>query len=106
MKLIDKDVIITEIEKLKGQLLRGACSSQVSMQTRCKEESYDEVLSFLDILEVKEVDIEKEVIDWWNAHYSSKAYTFEGYTGHYVENSTLIEIAKHFFELGMTVSKV
>ncbi len=56
-------------------------------------------------LEIKEVDIEKEIIDWWNAHYSSKAYTFEGYTGHYVENSTLIEIAKHFFELGIKVQK-
>ena len=59
-----------------------------------------DILSFLNTIETKEVDIEKEVIDWWNAHYSSKAYTFEGYTGHYLENSTLIEFAKHFYELG------
>jgi len=58
------------------------------------------ILNIIDTLETKEVDIEKEVIDWWNAYYSSKAYTFEGYTGHYLENSTLIKIAKHFFELG------
>ena len=53
---IPKSALVAEIEKLKGQLLRGACSSQIYMQTRCKEESYDEVLSFLDTLEVKEVD--------------------------------------------------
>ena len=53
---IDKSAVVAEIEKLKGQLLRGACSSQISMETYCKEEAYDEVLSFLDTLEVKEVD--------------------------------------------------
>lgn len=36
------------VEKLKSQLLRGACSSQVAMETRCKEEAYNEVLAILD----------------------------------------------------------
>lgn len=53
---IDKSVVLEEIEKLKGQLLYGACSSQIAMETRCKEEAYDEVLSFINTLEVKEVD--------------------------------------------------
>ena len=57
---IKKSALVAEIEKLKGQLLRGACSSQISMQTRCKEESYDEVLSFIDTLEVKEEILDKE----------------------------------------------
>lgn len=48
-----------------------------------------------------EKQIEKEIINWWNAYYSSQAYTFEGYTGHYMENSTIISLAKHFFELGL-----
>ena len=56
---IPKSALVAEIEKLKGQLLRGACSSQIYMQTRCKEESYDEVLSFIDTLEVKEMDLEE-----------------------------------------------
>ena len=60
MKLIDKDRITAEIERLKGQLVRGACASQVSMETNCKVEAYNEVLSFLDTLEVKEVDEQKE----------------------------------------------
>ena len=40
-----------EVEKLKSQLLRGACSSQIAMETRCKEEAYNEVLAILDSLQ-------------------------------------------------------
>ena len=43
---IDKSVVLEEIEKLKGQLLYGACSSQIAMETRCKEEAYDEEKCF------------------------------------------------------------
>lgn len=60
IKLLNKEKVVAEIEKLKRQLLRGACSSQISMETNCKEEAYDEVLSFLDTLEVKEVDLEEK----------------------------------------------
>ena len=41
-----KEAII-EIEKLKSQLIRGACSSQIAMETACKEEAYNEVLDIL-----------------------------------------------------------
>ena len=66
-----------EVEKLKSQLLRGACSSQVAMETRCKEEAYNEVLAILDSLQEESVkrahaDIEaamQEVED------KSKAFT-------------------------------
>jgi len=37
----------TEIEKLKSQLIRGACASQIAMETSCKEEAYNEVLNLL-----------------------------------------------------------
>lgn len=40
-----------EVEKLKSQLLRGACSSQVAMEARCKEEAYNEVLAILDSMQ-------------------------------------------------------
>jgi hypothetical protein len=39
------------VARLKSQLLRGACSSQVAMETRCKEEAYDEVLAILDTMQ-------------------------------------------------------
>lgn len=40
-----------KVEKLKSQLIRGACSSQIAMETRCKEEAYDEVLAILDSMQ-------------------------------------------------------
>ena len=49
-----------EVEKLKSQLLRGACSSQIAMETRCKEEAYNEVLAILD---TKQEEQEEPAID-------------------------------------------
>ena len=95
--LIDKDAVLAEIEKLKDEALEYGDKSRWFLVAALAKE--------INSLEVKEVDIEKEVIDWWNAHYSSKAYTFEGFSGHYLENSTVINIAKHFFELGLKAQK-
>lgn len=50
--------IRAEIKRLKSQLLRGACSSQVAMETRCKEEAYNEVLAILDTLQEEPVSEE------------------------------------------------
>ena len=52
-----------EVERLKSQLLRGACSSQIEMETRCKEEAYNEVLTILDSLQEEPVskDLEEEI---------------------------------------------
>ena len=49
-----------EVEKLKSQLLRGACSSQVTMETRCKEEAYNEVLAILDTMQEEPASEELE----------------------------------------------
>ena len=57
-KLIDKDTLARGIENLKSNLIYGACASQIAMETRCKEEAYNEVLSYLDTLEVKDVEEE------------------------------------------------
>lgn len=80
---IDKSAVVAEIEKLKGQLLRGACSSQISMQTYCKEEAYDEVLSFLDTLEVKEVNIAEMADEYYDALMEeASVWMDEGTMGH------------------------
>ena len=49
--MTDKEKFRKEVEKLKSQLLRGACSSQITMETMCKEEAYNEVLAILDIIQ-------------------------------------------------------
>lgn len=40
--------IRSETERLKSNLIHGACASQIAMETRCKEEAYNEVLAILD----------------------------------------------------------
>ena len=47
-----------KVEKLKSQLLRGACSSQVAMETLCKEEAHNEVLAILDTMQEEHISEE------------------------------------------------
>ena len=101
---ISKSALIAEIERRKKyyeniQMIKPVYESNI--------EDFNELLSFINTIEVKEVDLEKEVIDWWNTHYPNKDYkdyAFKRYTGHYLENSTVINIAKHFLELGLQVT--
>lgn len=103
------EYLFPELTGSKDERIRKALIHLISEEdgflTEIDGINVKDILSFLDTLDVKEVDIEKEVMDWWNTYYSSKDYTFERYTGHYLENSTLIEIAKHFFELGLQAQK-
>lgn len=101
---IDKDTLVSEIEKLMNNY--SELPTRNPYEDGLKDGrliGYKDALYKINSLESKEVDLEKEVIDWWNAHYSIKDYPFEGHAGHYLENSTVIEIAKHFFEFGLKV---
>lgn len=50
--------------------------------------------------EVKEVDLEKELIKWHKKHLK-KDGTFIGMSGFYLTKNSQMDIAKYFFELGM-----
>ena len=54
------ETIRAEIERLKKQLVRGACASQVQFETTCKEEAYNEVLAKLDTLKEQPVDTSED----------------------------------------------
>ena len=52
LRLMDNiQKIREEIVRLKSNLMYGACSSQIAMETRCKEEAYNEVLNILDAMQ-------------------------------------------------------
>ena len=57
MKLIDKEKVVEEIERIKKE----ECPTD-SYEGRCKMLWFEQFSSFLDTLEVKEVDLEKEII--------------------------------------------
>ena len=89
MELIDKDKVVAEIEKKIKQYEKAFdspsfASYEASLIAKGKYRKLLDILQFLDTLEVKEVDLEKE----W------REFLKDGDVG-------LKEIAIHFFELGI-----
>ena len=98
---ISKPVLVAEI----GRLIDSHKPLKTLDPTYCEglNDSLDDILLFIDTLEVKEVDLEKELIKWHKEHFK-KDGTFIGMSGFYLTNNSQVDIAKHFFELGMQVS--
>lgn len=101
-KLIDKDALAREIEKLKSNLIYGACASQIAMETRCKEEAYNEVLSYLDTLEVKDVDLKNELKEDWLFADKIEVDCLESMC---LTEDMFASLAKKYFELGIKAQK-
>ena len=85
MELIDKDALVAEIEKLisNDQVSCIAWSEHIA--------TCGKILLFLDTLEVKEVNLDKELDFVKDAYYY---FTSD-------ERSGMKKVAKHFFELGL-----
>ena len=110
MKLIDKDKIVAELEKCYNECLKRAKVID-SDYWIAKADAYRNVLVILDdTIEVKEVDLAKE-IDKFYGMYRKNGITFsiednQECLDWKVDCNPDFEIgfARHFFELGMTVS--
>ena len=96
MKLIDIDVIRAEIERLKDFYDRF----DDNIQSVAKYNVLVDIISFLDALEVQKVDLEKEVNTWRHNHFHGRRDN--DYCGEYLERSSQLDIAKHFFNLGIS----
>ena len=60
-----KQTILAEIERLKAQLIRGACAAQIEMETNCKDEAYNEIANFINSLPDEECDGLEEAALWY-----------------------------------------
>lgn len=84
-RYIDKAVIKAELERIEHETNYEPFTDEVlGKRFVCRS-----LLSFLDTLEVKEVDLEEEVKRWKNEH------------GVYGMDDLDFIFAKHFFELGL-----
>lgn len=102
MKLIDKNAIVAEFRRrIQESIDAGGATRGVYLSERMKEDSY--ILSFIDTLEVKEVDLEKELDTWRHNHFHGRRDIFAN--GEYLERISQLDIAKHFFELGLKAQK-
>jgi len=94
---IDKDDLVAEIERRKRTISTNSFLSEY--EAGCndgRENAYDDILSFLNTLEVKEVDLEEEMRNYIINHYRIGSDTLE---------FDLNEVIKHFFELGLKAQK-
>lgn len=101
--LIDKDPIVAEIEKYieRAKAERVLYPKTIlAAKNYLLIEDYNKLLSFVNTLEVKDVDLEKELIEWHKEHFK-KDGTFTEKSGFYLTNKSQMDIAKHFFELGL-----
>ncbi len=105
MKLIDKDTVVAEIERLKSEYIKHT-RNKFHTEWACGVLDY--ILSFLNTLEVKEVDLEKELNDFIE---QQKAWIKDNRIVEYYNGDSfnhiydLKDIAKHFFELGLKAQK-
>ena len=113
MKLIDKDKVVAEIEKRKSKLQSritelGTFESN-TLGLFQDMDLYDDILSFIDTLEVKEVNLEKEVHSQMDLLCNLLSYMEELSNGDsegiYPLPEKVIEdlqrFAEHFLELGL-----
>ena len=89
MKLIDKSALVAEIERIKKE----ECPID-TYEGRTKLFYFEQFLSFINTLEVEEVDLKKEATEFIQ-------------TKEFVESkeNPILLIAKHFFKLGLKAQK-
>lgn len=110
MKLIDKDKIIAEIERLRKEDGNPYFPSETADKYYARGVHFtcDGLVNFLNTLEVKEVDLEKELNKFIE---QQKAYVKDDRVVEYDNGDTfnhiydLEDVAKHFFELGLKAQK-
>ena len=109
MALIDKSALVAEIKKRKAineksymQAFLNSNDNRDSFGYKVQEDI--DILSLLDTLEVKEMDLEKHLKeDIEDVFFDLNGVAVKGAT-HYLTVEDVKDIAKHFFELGMAAS--
>ena len=97
---IDKAVIKAEIEGIEHETNYEPFTDEVlGKRFVCRS-----LLSSLDTLETKEVDLEKEVNNWRHNHFHGKRD--KDASGEYLERVSQLDLAKHFFELGLKAKDI
>lgn len=95
MGLIDKSALVTEIERKRNQEVQWMDRQGYTEYHLGLRDGYADILSFLDSLEVKEVDLEKE-IELVKGDYEQVDVAW---------NNDFDFIAKHFFGLSLKAQK-
>jgi hypothetical protein len=101
-KYIDKDAVLAEIKRSirdNELYLSEPKTDEIRFQKVGAYSALNDLLHFLDTLEVKEVDLEKELETLDSLLYDLDGVAVKGATS-YLTVEDVKDIAKHFFELG------
>ena len=98
-RYIDKDAVVAEIERQKADDLqkKEQCKRRGLEKIMHQIGAYNKIISFLDTIEVKEVDLTEEIDKWW----WDRTWQTDGMT---LNQRDIRDFAKYFFELGMAAS--
>lgn len=100
-QLIDKSALVTEIEKL---LDKGKYHNDYDCGFRDgNNAALYAIKGRIDTLEVKEIDLEKELESWRHNHFHGRRD--KEASGEYLERVSQLNLAKHFFELGLKAAQ-
>ena len=108
MKYIDADRLRKEVRRLERAAHKSALScadSETRKFHEGKDFAYQHVGILIDSLQLEQpaVDLEKELDQWRHEHFVGQR---DGhYNGEYLERSSQLEIACHFFNLGLNTRK-
>ena len=91
--LIDKDALVAEIEKLINRIYAGRPFDSLSSEQQTALWYVKSIMSSINTLEVKEVDLEKELNTYLEVVKATD------------EDIDFVDFAKHFFELGLKAQK-
>ena len=102
MKLIDKDALVAEIERRKKEWSYGS-----STEAKYKVEAYKELTEWLDTLEVKEVDLDRDIRTYLTNHFNiyEDGVLQSKESGLPLRTYDIIKVAKHFYSLGLKARK-
>lgn len=107
VQYIDKSALSAEIDKRKNickKIVLDLRTEENKDYYQGKAEAYKETLDLLDTLEVKEVDLEKEVRKFIKDNGTSLEEPDEFLTT-LMQLDDMVVFAKHFYELGLKAKK-
>ena len=101
---IEKSAVVAEIEKRKHKLLDSIIRERDKEWVVRTAHQLNRIIWFLNTLEVKEVDLEKEIENYIYTLPYSKTGIPNGWK-HSWSREQIDKIAKYFFELGLNYGK-
>ena len=94
--LIDKDAVMAEIERKRNNEVQWMARQGYTDYNMGLRDGYADILSYIESLEVKEVEINKGISQFIDANFEKATMG---------RKLSLRRVAKHFFELGLKAQK-